>query len=85
MKRQEVWIEPKMQEMRQLQHDIEVAKPVQAKSPRIKEMIITKRPKLDTFSGIGREDVRVWISAFKARMDLASWDKKQQRRSSYSI
>ena len=58
---------------------IEATKPVQAKSPRIKEMIITKRPKLDTFSGIGGEDVRVWISAFKARMDLASWDEEQAK------
>ena len=79
MKKQENWINSKMIEMKQLQHDLEEAKPLQSKSPRIKEMIITKRPKLDTFSGIGEEDVRAWISAFKARMDLASWDEDQAK------
>ena len=50
------------------------------KKGRVQEIIVTKRPKLDTFSGLPEEDVKSWISSFKARAKLAEWGPEESKK-----
>ena len=77
--KQKAEMEMQLQEIRNLKEELNNKYQSQPKVQRAKEMIITKRPKLDSFSGEGTEDVRTWISAFLARMDLAAWDEEQAK------